>query len=86
MAWLQRGRHLDFSDAISAAVKTEEMRAAELEDTLKAFMFAIPKVPSATQRLGELSWGARTPEKSQQVCSTHLLWYVFGSCGMCLDC
>jgi hypothetical protein len=42
---LQRGRHLDFSDAIAAAVKTEATRAAELEDTLKAFVFAIPKVP-----------------------------------------
>lgn len=41
---MQRGRHLDFADAIADAVHTCEMRAQELDDVLMAFMFAIPRV------------------------------------------
>ena len=41
---VQRGRHLDFSQAVADAVKTAAERAEEVDDSLKTFMFVIPKV------------------------------------------
>ena len=41
---VQRGRHLDFSQAVADAVKTAAERAEEIDDSLKTFMFVIPKV------------------------------------------
>ena len=40
----QRGRHLDFADAVADAVHTCEMRAQQLDDLLRTFMFVIPRV------------------------------------------
>ncbi len=41
---VQRGSHLDFSQALADAVKTAAERAEEVDDSLKTFMFVIPKV------------------------------------------
>ncbi|EIE18784.1 hypothetical protein COCSUDRAFT_221, partial [Coccomyxa subellipsoidea C-169] len=38
-----RGRHLDFADAVADAVQTCQMRAEQLDDELKTFMFVIPR-------------------------------------------
>lgn len=40
----QKGRHLDFADAVADAVHTCEMRAKQLDDLLRTFMFVIPRV------------------------------------------
>ena len=41
---VQRGHHLDFLQAVADAVKTAAERAEEIDDSLKTFMFVIPKV------------------------------------------
>ena len=41
---VQRGCHLDFAQAVADAVKTAAERAEEAEDSLKTFMFVIPRV------------------------------------------
>lgn len=41
---MQKGRHLDFADAVADAVQTCQMRAEQLDDLLKTFMFVIPRV------------------------------------------
>ena len=38
---------MDFSQALADAVKTAAERAEEMEDTLRTFMFVIPKVSQA---------------------------------------
>ena len=38
---------MDFSQALADAVKTAAERAEEVEDTLRTFMFVIPKVSQA---------------------------------------
>ena len=42
--FVQRGSHLDFSQALADAVRTASERAEEIDDSLKTFMFVIPKV------------------------------------------
>ena len=44
---MQRGCHMDFFQALADAVKTAAKRAEEMEDTLRTFMFVIPKVSQA---------------------------------------
>ena len=46
---MQRGRHLDFADAVADAVQTCQMRAEQLDDLLKTFMFVIPRVRHSNQ-------------------------------------
>ena len=41
---VQRGCHLDFSQAVADAVRSAADRAEEMDDSLKTFMFVIPKV------------------------------------------
>lgn len=41
---MQRGRHLEYSDLLLAAVRTYAQRAADMDDLLQAFMFVIPRV------------------------------------------
>ena len=41
---LQRGAYLDFSQTLADAVRTAAERAEEADDSLKTFMFVIPRV------------------------------------------
>ena len=42
--FLQRGAYLDFSQTLADAVRTAAERAEEVDDSLKTFMFVIPRV------------------------------------------
>ena len=46
---VQTGSHLDFSQALADAVKTAAERAEEVDDSLKTFMFVIPRVSRFAQ-------------------------------------
>ena len=46
---VQRGCHLDFSQALADAVKTAAERAEEVDNSLKTFMFVIPKARTFTE-------------------------------------
>ncbi len=46
---VQTGSHLDFSQALADAVKTAAERAEEVDDSLKTFMFVIPRVSRSAQ-------------------------------------
>ena len=52
---MQRGCHLDFTQALSDAVKMAAERAEEIDDSLKTFMFVIPRVGSFKERPIEMA-------------------------------
>ena len=41
---MQRGSYLEFSQTLADAVRTAAERTEEVDDSLKTFMFVIPKV------------------------------------------
>ena len=52
---MQRGCHLDFTQALVDAVKMAAERAEEIDDTLKTFMFVIPRVCPSKEWFTEIA-------------------------------